>query len=91
MERWGEMIEARQERLTERIGELMGELAAIVPEFDGVECSVGGDPRGYIVRLVWPADRGAVHYARGTVCTFRTGSPHCNGGEHGQLRAVGLA
>jgi len=91
LERWGERIEARQERLAERLGELMGELAATVPEFDGVMVEVGGDPRGYVVRIVWPEDRGAVHYARGTACTFRTNSPHCNGGEHGTLRAVGLA
>lgn len=91
LERWGERIEAKQERLAGRLFELLGELCAAVPEFDGVSLEVRGDPRGYVVRLVWPDGTAPLHFARGSVCAFRTDSPHCTGGEFGELRAVGLA
>ncbi len=58
IERWQRELDAKWERYVARISKAVGQL----PETDNgpISVQVGGDPRGYVVVLVVPTERGPV-------------------------------
>jgi hypothetical protein len=84
MQRWGQSIERDQDRhgaAIHRLAALLNRAGVpVVPELHG-------DPRGFVVRLVWPAN--VTPHRHAEPCPTH-GRAHCRGGAGGTLDAIGM-
>ena len=82
--KWERDLETRQDKLGRHVIALTRLLNAcgvpVVPE-------MSGDPRGFVVRLVWPANVAVPVHSEPCPTNGRS---HCTGGERGGCRAIGM-